>query len=66
VPSRARAFRTYAATKAFDRVFAEGLWTELSPYGIDVTTVMPGRGQYVGISRFSASRPRPYSIDATR
>jgi short-subunit dehydrogenase len=33
---------TYAATKAFDRVFAEGLWLELSPYGIDVTTVMPG------------------------
>ncbi|MFA7555735.1 MAG: SDR family NAD(P)-dependent oxidoreductase [Spongiibacteraceae bacterium] len=33
---------TYAATKAFDRVFAEGLWAELGPYGIDVTTVMPG------------------------
>ena len=33
---------TYAATKAFDRVFAEGLWLELSPYGVDVTTVMPG------------------------
>lgn len=33
---------TYAATKAFDRVFAEGLWLELSRYGVDVTTVMPG------------------------
>ncbi|MCU1692864.1 MAG: Short-chain dehydrogenase [Frankiales bacterium] len=33
---------TYAATKAFDRVFAEGLWSELGPYGVDVTTVMPG------------------------
>lgn len=33
---------TYAATKAFDRVLAEGLWAELSPYGIDVTAVMPG------------------------
>jgi hypothetical protein len=33
---------TYAATKAFDRVFAEGLMLELSPYGIDVTAVMPG------------------------
>jgi uncharacterized protein len=32
----------YAATKAFDRVFAEGLWAELSPYGIDVTAIMPG------------------------
>lgn len=33
---------TYAATKAFDRVFAEGLWAELGSHGIDVTTVMPG------------------------
>jgi len=33
---------TYAATKAFDRVFAEGLWLELAPYGIDVTAIMPG------------------------
>lgn len=33
---------TYAATKAFDRVFAEGLWAELKNHGIDVTTVMPG------------------------
>lgn len=33
---------TYAATKAFDRIFAEGLWAELGPHGIDVTTVMPG------------------------
>lgn len=33
---------TYAATKAFDRVFAEGLWLELARYGVDVTTVMPG------------------------
>jgi short-subunit dehydrogenase len=33
---------TYAASKAFDRVFAEGLWLELSRYGIDVTTVLPG------------------------
>lgn len=33
---------TYAATKAFDRVLAEGLYSELRPYGVDVTTVMPG------------------------
>jgi short-subunit dehydrogenase len=45
---------TYAATKAFDRVFAEGLWAELSPYGIDVTTVMPGA---VNTPGFRASLP---------
>ena len=45
---------TYAATKAFDRVFAEGLWSELSPHGIDVTTVMPGA---VNTPGFRASLP---------
>jgi short-subunit dehydrogenase len=45
---------TYAATKAFDRVFAEGLWLELSRYGIDVTTVMPGA---VDTEGFRASLP---------
>jgi short-subunit dehydrogenase len=33
---------TYAATKAFDRVLAEGLWLALAPHGVDVTAVMPG------------------------
>jgi len=46
---------TYAATKAFDRVFAEGLWAELSPFGIDVTTVMPGA---VNTPGFRASLPQ--------
>src|SRR6201992_3066998 len=45
---------TYAATKAFDRVFAEGLWAELSPYGVDGTTVMPGA---VNTPGFRASLP---------
>jgi short-subunit dehydrogenase len=45
---------TYAATKAFDRVFAEGLWAELSPYGVDVTTVLPGATDTEG---FHASLP---------
>lgn len=44
----------YAATKAFDRVFAEGLWSELRPYGIDVTAVMPGATQTPG---FDAALP---------
>jgi uncharacterized protein len=33
---------TYAATKAFDTVFAEGLWHELAPENIDVLGVLAG------------------------
>lgn len=40
----------YAATKAFDRVLAEGLWLELGRYGIDVTTVMPGPVRTPGLA----------------
>lgn len=33
---------TYAATKAFTRVWAEGLWADLAPAGVDVVAVTPG------------------------
>ncbi len=33
---------TYAATKAFDTTFAEGLWIELAPEGVDVMGVLAG------------------------
>ena len=33
---------TYAATKSFDTTFAEGLWIELKPHGIDVMGVLAG------------------------
>ncbi|RMI28560.1 SDR family NAD(P)-dependent oxidoreductase [Nocardia stercoris] len=32
----------YAAAKAFSRVFAEGLWLELEPYGVDVVELVLG------------------------
>lgn len=32
----------YAATKAFERVFAEGLWAELQPHGVDVLHLVLG------------------------
>lgn len=32
----------YAAAKAFGRVFAEGLWLELAPQGVDVLELVPG------------------------
>lgn len=33
---------TYAATKAFDSVLAEGLWYELAPHGVDVLGCVAG------------------------
>lgn len=33
---------TYGATKAFDLVFAEGLWAELGPHGVDVLALVAG------------------------
>jgi short-subunit dehydrogenase len=33
---------TYGATKAFDMVFAEGLWAELAPHGVDVLGLVLG------------------------
>ncbi|KAB2341579.1 SDR family NAD(P)-dependent oxidoreductase [Actinomadura rudentiformis] len=32
----------YAASKAFSRIFAEGLWLELKPYGVHVLTLVLG------------------------
>jgi hypothetical protein len=32
----------YAASKAYVRVLAEGLWAELRPYGVDVLASCPG------------------------
>jgi uncharacterized protein len=53
---------TYAATKAFDRVFAEGLWAELSPHGIDVTTVMPGAVDTPGFRDTLAAGQQPTAL----
>jgi len=45
----------YAATKAYLRVLAEGLWAELRPSGVDVLAVCPG---LVATPTFHASRAR--------
>jgi short-subunit dehydrogenase len=34
---------TYSASKAFDLVFAEGLWAELKDHGVDVLTLVMGQ-----------------------
>lgn len=35
-------FSTYGATKSFNLFFAEGLWAELRPHGVDVLALCPG------------------------
>jgi len=39
----ATALAVYAATKAFDLCFGEGLWAELKPHGVDVLNLVLGR-----------------------
>ncbi len=46
---------TYAASKAFDRVLAEGLWYELKDSGIDVVTVNSGA---ISTPNYERSKPR--------
>lgn len=57
-------FSTYAGTKAFLRVQAEGLWHELRGHGVDVLGVVPGTIDTPGLRR-SAPRggPAPASAD---
>ncbi|HSD21908.1 MAG TPA: SDR family NAD(P)-dependent oxidoreductase, partial [Anaeromyxobacter sp.] len=46
---------SYAASKAFDLVLAEGLWEELGSRGVDVVACRAGATRTTG---FAASRPR--------
>jgi short-subunit dehydrogenase len=40
---------SYAATKAFDAVLAEGLWSELQPLGVDVLSCVVGATRTPGL-----------------
>lgn len=42
---------TYAATKAFGAVLAEGLWAEMRGYSVDVLACVPGAVATPGLSR---------------
>lgn len=55
-------FSTYAGTKAFLRVQAEGLWDELRGDGVDVLAVVPGTMDTPGF-RSSAPRGGPSPAD---
>jgi hypothetical protein len=47
----------YAATKAFTLVFADALWSELSPRGVDVLVVQPGSTRTPGWLSSQPSEP---------
>jgi hypothetical protein len=41
----------YSAVKAYTITFAEGLWAELSPYGVDVSALVIGRTRTPALER---------------
>ncbi|MEV3903405.1 SDR family NAD(P)-dependent oxidoreductase [Mycobacterium sp. NPDC050551] len=47
---------TYGATKAFDMIFAEALWCELRPQGVDVLGVILGETDTPSLRRLRAAR----------
>ena len=56
---------TYAATKAFNVVLAEGLWAELRRAGVDITASCPGGIRTPGYQRAAAGvREAPGTLDA--
>jgi short-subunit dehydrogenase len=55
----------YAASKAFGRVFAEGLWAELRPHGVDVLACVAGAVRTPGFGASGLGRaPGMLSGDA--
>jgi len=54
---------TYAASKAFNRVLAEGLWSELGPRGIDVIACTAGAVRTPGYAG-AADRDAPGTLGA--
>ena len=54
---------TYAASKAFNRVLAEGLWSELKDKGVDVLACMAGAVRTPGYSGAAAGKDAPGTLD---
>lgn len=55
---------TYAATKAFNLVLAEGLWSELRKEGVDVLASCAGAIRTPGYSQSNQSKDAPGTLDA--
>jgi uncharacterized protein len=54
---------TYAASKAFNRVLAEGLWYELKDKGVDVLACCAGAVRTPGYSGAAAGKDAPGTLD---
>jgi uncharacterized protein len=54
---------TYAASKAFNRVLAEGLWYELKGKGVDVLACMAGAVRTPGYAGASEGKDAPGTLD---
>jgi uncharacterized protein len=55
---------TYAATKSFNAILAEGLWKELKPHGVDVLACMAGAILTPGYSQAESAKPAPGTLKA--
>jgi short-subunit dehydrogenase len=55
---------TYAATKAFNTIFSEGLWKELEQENIDVIASMAGAIRTPGYAQASESKEAPGTLEA--
>lgn len=54
----------YAATKSFNAILAEGLWSELKPRGVDVLACMAGAILTPGYQQAESSKPAPGTLRA--
>lgn len=54
---------TYAASKAFNIVLGEGLWSELRPHGVDLLVASAGAIRTPGYAK-TASKDAPGTLDA--
>jgi len=55
---------SYAATKSFNAVLAEGLWKELKPHGVDVTACCAGAILTPGYQQAEKTKPAPGTMTA--
>ena len=54
----------YAATKSFNAILAEGLWSELKPHGVDVLACVAGAILTPGYQQAETAKPAPGTLDA--
>ncbi|MEX1308003.1 MAG: SDR family NAD(P)-dependent oxidoreductase [Eubacteriales bacterium] len=57
---------TYAATKSFNAILAEGLWKELKPHGIDVLACVAGAILTPGYQKAESGKPAPGVMAANK